>query len=221
MVPVRERVLPVITVRRRSMFRNPWFTLVLGLMVGLVLGYVFAEQQPIPPAKAVRLGLNSPAGQGEALPEGHPPVEGQTAAASQQLRQQVSEIEGLLAANPDDPKLLAAMGNVYFDAGRWNEARTWYEQSLDVSPDDVDVLTDLAVSLRNLQQPQRTIELLDRAIALDPDHWQAWYNKVVVYQFDLHEHDLAADSLRRLQELKQANPSIPDLSAIEREVLGG
>ena len=203
------------------MFRNPWLTLVLGLMAGLILGYVFAEQQPVPPAKALRQGINPAAGQDESLPDGHPPVEGQTAAASQQLRQQVGEIEGLLAANPDDPKLLAAMGNVYFDASRWNEARVWYERSLAIAPNDVDVITDLAVSFRNLEQPQRTIELLDQAIALAPDHWQAWYNKVVVYQFDLHEHDQAAESLDRLKQLKQQNPAIPDLSAIEGEVTGG
>jgi tetratricopeptide (TPR) repeat protein len=203
------------------MFRNPWFTLVFGLMAGLVLGYMFAERQSVPPAKAVRLGINPAGGQNEPLPDGHPPVEGQSAAATQQLRQQVGEIEGLLAANPEDPKLLAAMGNVYFDASRWNEARGWYEKSLAVAPNDVDVITDLAVSLRNLQQPQQTIELLDRALALAPDHWQALYNKVVVYQFDLHEHDNAAEALSRLQELKQQNPAIPDLTAISKEVLGG
>ena len=38
------------------MFKNPWVTLVIGLMVGLALGYVFAERQPIPPGKALRLG---------------------------------------------------------------------------------------------------------------------------------------------------------------------
>jgi len=203
------------------MFRNPWFTLVLGLVAGLTLGYVFAERQPVPPAKAVRLGLDPAAGQTEVLPEGHPPVAGQPAAASQQLRQRVSEIEGLLATNPDDPKLMAAMGNAYFDASLWNDARGWYERSLAIAPDDIDVMTDLAVVFRNLDQPQKTIELLDRAIALSPDHWQAWYNKVVVYQFDLHEHDQAEAALRQLQQLKQRNPAIPDLSAIEKEVFGG
>ena len=203
------------------MFRNPWFTLLLGLMVGLMLGYVFAERQAIPPAKAMALGANPAAGQAEALPEGHPPVEGQNAAASQQLRQQVAEIEGLLASNPNDPKLLAALGNLYFDASRWPDARAWYERSLEFAPEDVDVLTDLAVVFRNLGQPQTTIELLDRAISLRSDHWQAWYNKVVVYQFDLHEHDSAAEALGQLQQLKEENPNIPDLSALEKEVLGG
>jgi tetratricopeptide (TPR) repeat protein len=203
------------------MVRNPWFTLVLGLMVGLVLGYVLAEQQPIPPAKAVRLGINPTAAADDGLPDGHPPVEGQNAAASQQLRQQVAEIEGLLESNPDDPRLMAAMGNVYFDSNLWNEARVWYERSLGIEAQDVNVLTDLAVVYRNLQQPQRTIELLDEAISLQSDHWQAWYNKVVVYQFDLHQHDAAGEALRRLQQLKQGNPQIPDLSGLEKEVFGG
>ena len=203
------------------MFRNPWFMLILGLMVGLVFGYVFAERQPVPPAKALRAGINPAQGGNEALPEGHPPVEGQSAAASQQLRQQVSEIEGLLTTNPDDPKLMAAMGNVYFDASLWNEARAWYERSLAIAPDDVDVRTDLAVAYRSLEQPQRTVELLDQVISASPEHWQAWYNKVVVYQFDLHQHDAAAEALRQLQELKKSNSAIPDLTALEREVFGG
>ncbi len=199
------------------MHRNPWLTLALGLMAGLVIGYVLAERQPIPPAKAIRLGLNP---QAESLPDGHPPIEGASGAEAQRLRQQVTEIEGLLASNPNDAGLMAAMGNVFFDAGRWADARDWYEKSLQASAGDPNVLTDLAVVYRNLKQPQRALELLDQAIALDSGHWQALYNKVVVYQFDLHQHDDAAQALKDLQELKKGNPSIPDLSGLEKEVLG-
>jgi tetratricopeptide (TPR) repeat protein len=204
------------------MHRNPWFTLILGLMVGVIVGYVLAERQPVPPAKAIRLGLSPQvAAQGEELPEGHPPVDGASTADAQRLRQQVAEIEGLLAANPDDAGLMAAMGNLYFDASRWREAREWYEKSLQGSSGDPNVITDLAVVYRNLGEFERTIELLDQAIAIDSGHWQAWYNKVVVYQFDLHQHDDAADALKALQELKKSNSAIPDLSGLEKEVHGG
>ena len=206
------------------MFRNPWFMLAVGLMAGLVIGYVLAENQPVPPAKAIRLGLNPQAAQsnaaGDELPEGHPPIDGESAAETQRLRQQVAEIEGLLASNPNDAGLMAAMGNLFFDAGRWPDSRDWYEKSLQVSPNDPNVLTDLAVVYRNLGDSKRTIELLDQAITIHDEHWQAWYNKVVVYQFDLHEHDAAADALRTLQELKKTNSAIPDLSGLEKEVFG-
>lgn len=203
------------------MYRNPWFTLVLGLMVGLVIGYVIAERQPVPPGKALRLGAGASAGQTDALPEGHPPVEGSSGADAQRLRQQVSEIQGLLDANPEDAGLMAAMGNVFFDASRWGEARGWYEKSLVVSPGDPNIMTDLAVVYRNLDRPQPSLELLDQVITKKPDHWQAWYNKVVVLNFDLHEHEAAADALESLKELKRTNPDIPDLSGLEKEVSGG
>jgi len=205
------------------MHRNPWFTLVLGLVVGLTIGYVMAERQAVPPAKAIRLGLSPQAAaqQGEELPDGHPPIDGASGADAQRLRQQVAEIEGLLAANPNDAGLMAAMGNIYFDASRWPDARDWYEKALQVSSGDANILTDLAVVYRNLGEYERSIELLDHALAADSDHWQAWYNKVVVYQFDLHQHDDAAEALKNLQELKKSNSSIPDLSGLESEVHGG
>ena len=199
------------------MFRNPWFTLVIGVMLGLVFGYVFAERQPVPPNKALRPAAGT---QGGALPEGHPPIDEAAAAETQRLQQQLTEIQGLLAQNPNDPGLMAAMGNTYFDGAMWDDARHWYERSLELQDHNPNVLTDLAVVYRNLQQPQRAIQLLDEAIAIHPDHWQAWYNKVVIFQFDTHEHDAAAEALRRVQELKESNPAIPDLSGLEAEVMG-
>ena len=65
------------------------------------------------------------------------------------------------------------------------------------------------------------MQLLDEVLAGHPEHWQALYNKVVILQFDLHQHDEAGAALRSLKELKKSNPSIPDLSGLEKEVLGG
>ena len=155
------------------MYRNPWFTLIIGLMVGLVLGYVLAERQTVPPGKALRLGAGTAASQTEALPEGHPPVADSSGADVQRMRQQVSEIQGLLDANPEDAGLMAAMGNVYFDASRWQEASGWYEKSLALSPGDPNIMTDLAVVYRNLGRSQESLGLLDQVITVSPDHWQA------------------------------------------------
>ena len=204
------------------MHRNPWFTLILGLIVGLIIGYVMAERQAVPPAKAIRLGLSPQAAaqQGDELPDGHPPVDGSSGAEAQRLRQHVAELEGLLAANPNEAGLMAAMGHIYFDASRWPDARDWYERALQVSSGDPNILTDLAVVYRNLGEFERSIELLDQALAADSGHWQAWYNKVVVYQFDLHQHDDAAEALKTLQELKKSDSAIPDLSGLEQEVHG-
>lgn len=202
------------------MHRNPWFTLIIGLMLGLVLGYVFAERQAVPPAAVNPRPAGASAESG--LPEGHPPVDtGTGGAEAQQMSQQAAELQRMLAQSPDDPRLMVALGNLYFDAGRWTEARMWYERSLELDASDPNVLTDLAVAYRNLQQPDRSLDLLDQAIGLDREHWQAWYNKVIVLQFDLHRHDEAAAALATLKEIAATNSNVPDLSGLESEVAGG
>jgi tetratricopeptide (TPR) repeat protein len=211
------------------MLKNPWLTLVIGLMVGLGLGYALAERQPIPPGKALRLGAPSQAQGMAGLPEGHPPVD--QAAAGNEVRvfeQQIAEIRGLLAQSPDDAGLMVSLGDSYFELARatssaehWNEARAWYDKAMASGRgDDPNVMTDLAVVYRSLGQPERSLELVDRAIAVDPDHWQAWFNKVIILHFDLHEHDAARDALGRLKAIAAENPQVPDLTRIEQEVMG-
>jgi len=201
------------------MIKNPWFMLLIGLMVGLTLGYVFAERQPVPPAKALIAGAQ--AAQSGEFPEGHPPVAGQAAnSAASEVDSQAAELRGLLAQSPGDFGLMVALGNVYFDAGRWEESRMWYEQALEVQSGDVNVLTDLAVAYRNLQRPERSLEILDQVIATAPDHWQALYNRVVVLHFDLHRHDEAVRALESLEALAKTNPQIPDLTAFAEQVRG-
>ncbi len=199
------------------MHRHPLFTLAVGLIVGLTLGYVLAEGQPIPPARAA---ARQGGAQGAELPAGHPPVGSEAAQnpENQKLMQQAAELQTLLAQSPGDTGLMVALGNLYFDAGRWQEARLWYEQSLEKDGGDANVLTDLAVVYRNLQQPERALELLNKAIAVAPDHWQAWYNEVIVYHFDLHRHDEAQKALARLRSIAKNNPQVPDLSSLEAEV---
>lgn len=199
------------------MLQRGWFLFVIGLLIGVVLGYVLAELQTVPPPRVAA----APAG--EALPAGHPPIPGGAGPsdADRALARQAQELQQLLAQNPDDARLMAALGNLYFDGGRWTDARTWYERAVENDRSDPNVLTDLAVVYRNLGQFDRALELLGESIAIEPDHWQAWYNRVVVLHFDLHRHDEAETALERLKEIRAGNPEVPDLTALEREVAGG
>jgi tetratricopeptide (TPR) repeat protein len=198
------------------MMQRGWFLFAIGLLLGVVLGYVLAEQQAVPPPRAAATASN------EALPPGHPPVAGGAGPsdADRALARQAQELEQLLGQSPDDARLMVALGNLYFDAGRWPDARLWYERSLESDRSDPNVLTDLAVVNRNLGNFDRALELLDEAIALAPEHWQAWYNRVVVLNFDLHRHDEAQAAMARLKEIQAGNPQVPDLSALESELEG-
>jgi len=211
------------------MFKNPWFTLLIGLMVGLALGYMFAEGQSVPPGKALRLGAPQTAAQTDGLPEGHPPIDESVANPETKFFEtQVAEIQSLMAQNPSDVGLMVSLADAYFELARatgrenhWQEARGWYERAMtEGRGNDADVVTDLAVVLRNMGQYERSLELLDRAIAGDPDHWQAWFNKVIIMNFDLHDHDGAREAFVRLKSIAADNPEVPDLSRIEQEISG-
>lgn len=196
------------------MTKNPWFMFVGGLMIGLVIGYVVAERQGVPPA----VSLAPPSG-AASVPAAQPPVgQNPPSQGSMEVERQLIEIRDLLEKNPGDARLLVAMGNIYFDAQRWEEARMSYEQAIETIPDDVNVLTDLAVVYRNLGRPERALEILGHVIELAPDHWQAVYNRVIVLHFDLHSHDEAVEALGTLEQLAQSNPQIPDLSGLAAQV---
>ncbi len=196
------------------MTKNPWFMFVGGLMIGLVIGYVVAERQAVPPA----VSLAPPSGAAVA-PASQPPMgEIPGSQGSAEVERQLAEVRNLLAKNPGDANLLVALGNIYFDAQRWEEARLSYEEAIESIPDDVNVLTDLAVVYRNLGKPERALEILGHVIEVAPDHWQAVYNRVIVLHFDLHSHDKAVEALIALEDLAQSNPQIPDLSGLAGQV---
>jgi tetratricopeptide (TPR) repeat protein len=197
------------------MIKNPWFTLIVGLLVGIIIGYVLGE----------RAQVAAPAGQGqgqqatELLPEGHPPVEeGPDMSREELFARQIAELEARVTANPTDPIPMVMLGNRRFDAGHWQAARMWYERALEleVTPD---VVIDLAVVYRNLGQHDRALELLEQAIGLSPEHPVAWFNKVVIYHYDLHDHEAAVKALQRLKELPPDPRHQVDYTRIEAEVM--
>ncbi len=204
------------------MLLNKWVTLVVGLMIGLAVGYALAELQPVPPARALIEGMNQGRGNNGGMPPGHPPVSTGTRSATQDpaVARELHDLEGLVAKDPHNFDALRQLGNLYYDHKEWADAAAWYERARTIRPDDPNLLTDLAVAYRNQHEPQKALTLLDHALEIDPSHWQALYNKTVVLNFDLHRHQEAVAALARLEALKKKKAEIPDLSTLIEDVSG-
>jgi cytochrome c-type biogenesis protein CcmH/NrfG len=202
------------------MIKNPWFTLILGLLAGIVIGYVLAEQQQVPQAPP-------PAQEAQgALPSGHPPVAVQRQDANTEalLAQQIAELEARVASNPSDPRPMIMLGNLRFDAEHWQASRMWYERALEIDSGNTDVIVDLAVvyrnlAHRNLAQYEKAMELLEQAIAIDPKHPVAWFNKVIIYTFDLKDPKAALAALEHLKQMPQDGQHRVDVAELERRVM--
>ena len=77
-----------------------------------------------------------------------------------------------------------------------------------------------AVDLPVLRPAPDLVEL-EGWLQTDATALEDYRGKVVVLQFDLHRHDEAKAALERLQEIKRSNPEVPDISRLEKQVVGG
>lgn len=129
----------------------------------------------------------------------------------------IEELERAVVRDPENPKLLTALGNAWFDREDWDRAIAAYEKALRKAPEDAGLLSDLGAAYRNRGKFRRAVSLFERARKSDPDHWQSLLNLVLVHTYDLKD---PAAAQRSFDELKRRYPQIPDLDRIQERISG-
>ena len=82
------------------------------------------------------------------------------------------------------------LGNLYFDAERYADAITWYEQALDARPERRRTCrTDLGVGYYYTNQPDRALAQFEHSLKIDPKHIKTLLNMGIVRAFG--KQDLA------------------------------
>lgn len=146
-----------------------------GTVFGVLVGWIIGTQQSVPQAPAAPVAATAPA-QGAAptaAPAAAPPFDAARAAA---LEQQA-------AAQASNAEVRSELGNVYFDAERFDQAIPWYEASLKLNPKNVLVSTDLAVAYYYTNQVDRALAQIDRSLAIDPKHVKTLLNQGIIRAF--------------------------------------
>jgi len=87
-----------------------------------------------------------------------------------------SRLKSLIAAQPDQPFLQFALGNIYVADGRWNEAQQAFFKAFTADPDHPDYLFNLAVSLDHLRQSKLAAQYYNQALAA-AEHRPASFDK--------------------------------------------
>lgn len=97
--------------------------------------------------------------------------------------------ERVLAADPDDAKVIAAVGFRLAQAGRWREALARFDRVAALVPSDPEAHFNRGFLLQSLNDQAPAIDAFDRTLALAPEHDRALYGK-----------GLSLIALRRLDE---------------------
>ena len=138
-----------------------------------------------------------------------------TAETAEQTGGSLPELERSVARDPENPQLLIALGNAWYDRGDWDRAIQSYEKARRKAPENPNLLSDLGAAYRNRGEFDRAIALFERAQRNDRQHWQSLLNLVLIHAYDLHD---PAASQRWFDELKRRYPEIPDLDRIQERI---
>jgi cytochrome c-type biogenesis protein CcmH/NrfG len=177
------------------------------LVVGIAVGYLLrgsagsdGKPQPNPVAAAT---ASMPAAGGQPTPE----------QLKHMADKQAESILAQLKNSPNDPKLLAEAGNVYYDAHQFQAAIEYYDRALRVDPKNPNVRTDMGTAYFYLGDSDRALREFQAALKDDPKHGQTLFNMGMVQWQGKGDAQAAIVTWERL--LKTV-PDYPDRASVEQ-----
>ncbi len=175
--------------------------IVVVLIVGGLVGYHLHSSGTTPADTSTSTASTSTA----SLPPSVP-------APAQMLEAQVKPLLQRLDTNPKDVSALTELGNIYFDASQWATAIGYYTRSLNESPKNPDVRTDMGISYYYNGDSDRALKEFDLALKDDPRHVQTLFNVGVV---KLNGKNDPKGAIAAWESVLKINPTYADRAKLE------
>jgi tetratricopeptide (TPR) repeat protein len=175
---------------------------IAGILFGLIAGWVIGSQQATGrPPVAAPVSQQAPA-------SGAP-----TTRAAVLDETQVTALKTVAERETSNAVPRTQLGNLYFDAERYDDAIKWYGDALKLAPQDVNVSTDLGVSYYYSNQPDKALAQFDTSLKLDPKHAKTLLNVGIVKAFGKQDLDGAEAAWRQVLAI---TPDSPEGQAAKR-----
>jgi cytochrome c-type biogenesis protein CcmH/NrfG len=190
---------------------------VAGTVFGVLVGWIIGTQQaaPAPVAPAAQTASSGSPAQQTGTP---PPFDAARAA----------ELERQAKTSPDNAAIRVELGNLYFDAERFDAAIPWYEAAAKLDPKNVSASTDLAVAYYYTDQVDRALAQIDRSLSADPRHLKTLLNQGIIRAFGKKDLAGAAESWQRVvaispdsEEGRRAKQGLDGLSSAHQGSAAG
>jgi cytochrome c-type biogenesis protein CcmH/NrfG len=178
---------------------------IAGVFFGLLVGWIIGSQQAVgsrapQPASPPSVASGSPAPAAPALDEA-----------------KATALKAAAERNPSDAETRIQLGNLYFDAERYDEATRWYEAAVGIDPKNVNASTDLGITYYYTNKPDAALAQFDRSLAIDPTHSKTLLNIGIVRAFAKEDLTGAAKAWERVLEVA---PNSPEARAAKQALDG-
>lgn len=174
---------------------------------GVLVGWILGSQQTGPAAPPAA-GTQAAAASGS----GAPTDPGGDPAPPLDLNR-ATDLERTANAQPANAGVRVDLGNLYFDAKRFDQAIPWYLAALKLNPNDADVSTDLGVSYYYSNQIDQALAQLDHSLTIDPKHAKTLLNQGVIRAFG--KEDLAG-AMQSWERVVQVAPGTPEAQQAQK-----
>jgi cytochrome c-type biogenesis protein CcmH/NrfG len=193
---------------------------IAGVLLGLLGGWIIgAQQAPGSSASPAPVAQSTQATPQPGQSGGTPPALDENRVA--QLKSQAEREAG-------NAEVRAQLGNLYFDAERFDEAARWYTAALQINPKNVNVSTDLGIAYYYTNQPDRALEQFEQSLTLDPAHSKTLLNIGVVRAWGKQDLEGAAKAWQRVidvapnsEEARRAKQGLEGIRAAHPEAGSG
>jgi tetratricopeptide (TPR) repeat protein len=179
---------------------------VAGMCFGVILGWVVGVQQSGQTQPALAAAAPAAGAAGAAAPP-----------APQLDEARVQSLMTVITSDPENAAATLELANTYFDAERYADAITWYEESLRIDPSNPNASTYLGISYYYSGSTDRALEQFEASLALDPAHTETMLNQGIVLAFGRQDLEGAQEAWQQVVALA---PDSPEGQAASRALEG-
>jgi cytochrome c-type biogenesis protein CcmH/NrfG len=177
----------------------------IALLAGIALGFLIRGSISSSDAGGATSAVTTTA------PSQSGPASGQQ--ASSNVAEKVVPLLQELQTRPNDPALLADLGNAYYDGQQYKQAIDYYQRSLKLRPEDVNVRTDMGTAMWYSGDADGAIKQFEQSLKYQPGHAQTLFNMGMVKWQGKKD---GPGALQSWETLLSKNPNYPDKQKVEQ-----
>ena len=160
-----------------------------------LMGWVVWTQRPVDPVEVAEAPL---------------PMNGVVSPPEPELvavdESRVAELRAVAERAPEDVQVRIDLGDLFFDARRFEEAVPWYEAVVALDPEEVEVSTDLGVAYYYLDDTDRALAQFARSLDVDPTHAKTILSLGIVRAFGAQDLEGAIEAWEEVVRLAPDGP---------------